>query len=147
MTDQRDMGPFADMDADLVHAITSYGTPPYRQTARVNVRNVDNDDFSTLPTSPLEWIAWMNDAIQDTPEQYRHRLTCILDWHPGYYDTEAWSSLAVGYMRPETDDEMRKRVGRGVEYVREKQDAERRTYEALKQKFGCQPFLMGRTKI
>lgn len=130
-----DMGPFAGMDAALVRAVSSYGTPPYREMVRVTVRDVGHYSFNDLPTTIPEWIEWLNRAHEDTPEEYRDRIKCELQWDAGYYDSGDSASLVIWYDRPETDAEMTERVNRGIAHVRSSETSERAMYEALKRKF------------
>lgn len=133
---EEDCGPFADMDPDLRRAITRYGTEPVRKVVQVSVRSVRDWSFDEMPDSIDGWIAWLNAARSEVPLEYRDDLKCVLQYEPGSRDEGDRSELAVWYERPETDDEMRERVGRGIAYVRSEQLAERRAYEALKAKFG-----------
>lgn len=133
---ERDMGPFAGMDKALERAVTSYGTPPFRESVRVPVRSVDHYSFDELPTTLSEWLAWLEAAKDEAPAEYREHLNCVLNWESGYYDSGDSASLDIWYERPETDEEMTTRVNRGIAYVRGKEASERATYEALKRKFG-----------
>jgi hypothetical protein len=136
MTTKLDKGPFADIAPDLEDAITRYGTPPYRQTVTVSVRSVGNYSFDSLPTDIEAWIDWLDAAKKEVPDQYWDSHRCVLNYESGYYDSGDSASFDICYERPETDEEMTERVGRGIAYVRQGQAAERATYEALKQKFG-----------
>lgn len=130
-----DMGPFAGMDKALYDAVSRYGTPPHRQKVTVTVREVDNYSFDSLPTTIEEWIEWLTDAREETPEEYRAVLNCVCQYERGCYDSGDSASFNVWYERPETDAEMTERVNRGIAYVRENADKERLQYEALKRKF------------
>lgn len=134
--EEKDMGPFKNMDPALVKAITRYGTPPYRQMVVVAVESLGHNQFDSLPCTPSEMIEWLQEAIDRTPEEYRKNLLFSLNWESGYYDSGDSAELIISYERPETDDEMSQRVNRGIAYVYNSIDAERRQYEVLKAKFG-----------
>lgn len=131
-----DKGPFASMGDALERAITSYGTPPYREMVRVSVREIGHYRFDRLPMTLDDWVEWLTEVRTEAPERYRDGVHCVLQWDHGYYDSGATAILAIWYERPETDDEMTLRVNRGIEYVRKREANERTTYEALKRKFG-----------
>jgi hypothetical protein len=134
--DETDMGPFSDMDPEMVRAVTNYGTPPYRNIVSVSVRDVGSYSFNDLPETIDGWITWLEKAKAEAPEQYRNHLNCVLSFDRGHWDEGDSASLDIWYDRPETDAEMTERVGRGLAYVRENAEAERRQYKALKAKFG-----------
>lgn len=139
MEKRGDMGPFAGMDAALERAITSYGTPPYREMVTVKVRDVGHYSFDEMPTTIENWIEWLTEAREEVPEQYRHKLNCVLAWEAGYYDSGDSADFVISYERPETDEEMTARVNDGIEYVNGKAVAERREYDRLKAKFDATP--------
>lgn len=136
MTKRGDMGPFAGMDAELERAITSYGTPPYREMVTVKVRDIGHHSFDEMPTTIEHWIEWLTEAREKVPEQYRHGLSCVLDYEAGSYDSSDSADFVISYERPETDEEMTARVKSGIEYVNRTSAAERREYDRLKAKFG-----------
>lgn len=135
MIDEKDMGPFADMEPALLEAVSQYGTPPFRKIVQVSVRNVGHYSFDEMPTDIDGWIAWLSAARAEVPAEHMPSLVCNLHWDRGYHDSGDSAELVIWYERPETDDEMRERVGRGIAYVRERAEAERRQYEALAKKF------------
>ncbi len=135
MDDKRDMGPFARMDPELEQAVTAYGTPPVREMITINVRNIDDYQFDDLPDTPNAMIDWITAACAEAPPEYQNQLKFSLQHDAGYYDDNSRSDLRIWYDRPETDDEMRKRVGRGINYVRQHEAAERTAYERLKARF------------
>lgn len=136
MTKEKDMGPFAGMDAGLNRAITAYGTPPYRQIKQISIRDVGNYSFDDkLPNTIEGWIKWMSIALKECPTEYQESLRCVLKYKQGYYDSGDSANLSVWYERPETDDEMTERVNSGIAYVLSKDDAERALFERLRKKY------------
>lgn len=136
MTDTHDMGPFAGMEPALVAAISDYGTPPYRETVRVVVRDVGSYSFDRLPTTVEGWIGWLDKARANVPPEHAATLTCVLSYERGRWDEGDSADLIVSFTRPETDAEMEERVGRGVAYLNEREAKERAAYMALRAKFG-----------
>lgn len=136
MTDQKDMGPFAGMDRELNRAISSYGTPPYREIVQITIRDVGSYSFDKLPNTIEGWQEWLATAHAECPKEYLESLRCILRFEDSYYDSGASASLNVWYERPETDAEITERVNRGIAYVRGAEQQERATFEALKRKYG-----------
>lgn len=62
----------------------------------------------------------------------RADATVVLD---GKY--EETSKLVISYPGMESDEAVQHRIARCLDYVREKLEGERRTFERLKQKFGA----------
>jgi len=131
-----DMGPLADMDPALAQAITNYGTPPHRQIVQITVEDVGSYRFDRMPDTLDGWIEYLGDIKAKIPAEYLDTHQVKLEYESGYYDSGDSASFKVWYERPETDAEMIERVGRGIAYVRDSADNERRQYEALKRKFG-----------
>ena len=134
--EEEDMGPWSSMPPDLVRAVSQYGTPPYRESVRVPIREVGNYSFDELPRTIDDWIKWLELARAEVPTQYQQALHCVLSWEDGSYDDYGSASFDVWYDRPETDDEMIERVGRGIRYVQGETEKERQQYERLRAKFG-----------
>lgn len=130
-----DMGPFAGMVPALEEAITQYGTPPERQAITVYVRDLGNYEFDNFPDTPKGMIDWIIAACDDAPMEYRDHLKFYLEYEQGSYGDGDSAALKIWYERPENDDEMRERVGRGINYVREREEHERNEYERLKVRF------------
>lgn len=128
--------PFADMDPVLKAAVTRYGTPPEREVVKINVRAEASYSFENLPDTIEGWIDWLSVARNEVPAEYRAETKCVLSFDHGYYDDGASADFSIWYERPETDAELIARVNRGIAYVRNQEEQERRTYEALKAKFG-----------
>jgi len=131
-----DLGPFAGMAPALYKAITSYGTPPHRQIVRVSVEDVGSYQFESTPDTIDGWLEYLAEIKAHIPAEYLPSHRVQLEYERGCYDEGDSASFKVWYERQETDEEMTNRVNRGIEYVRQNADAERRQYEALKRKFG-----------
>lgn len=132
---EKDMGPFADMDDDLIAAVTKCGAPPFREIVSVEVADIWGHDFDELPTTPNEFIQWIEGQKLLAPDEYRDRLRFNLEFKSGY-DGGGSANLRIWYDCPETDEEMRERVGYGIKCVQDNEAGDRVEYERLKQKFG-----------
>lgn len=111
MNGEVDRGPFASMDPWLERAVSAYGTPPIRKTVSVMVREIDSYSFEELPTNIDGWIEWLNKALDETPEQHRASLSCVLKYEDDY-DSPGKPSFEIWYDRPETDVEMIERLAK-----------------------------------
>lgn len=136
--EKNDMGPFVGMDAKLVEAISRYGTPPYRGIVQIEVRDIGSYRFDRLPDNIDGWISWFKEARDEAPAEYRGILQCALQFEESYYDSGARASLNIWYERPETDAEMTERVNRGISYIRESEEKDRREFIRLQRKFSPQ---------
>ena len=85
MSEQRDMGPFADMPPDIVRAITSYGTAPYRQEVYVTVLDVGQYSYDELPVTLDEFVQHLVAVKESAPVEYRDKLQITLKHEEGHY--------------------------------------------------------------
>lgn len=96
-------------------------------------RSVTEEVFSEGPCewSPSGFLADINDAIARIPPEFRDEA--VVDLEGGYDES---TSLTIKYTRPETDEEVAKRVAEARRYARGKVENELRVYEELKRKYG-----------
>lgn len=134
-----DMGPFVGMDPELYKAVSRYGTPPHRQIVRITVEDVGSYSFGDTPGTVEGWMEYLGRLKAKIPAEYLSAHSVALEYERGYYDEGDSASFQVWYERPETDAEMTTRVNRGIAWVRDCADTERRQFLALKAKYEGAP--------
>jgi hypothetical protein len=112
----------------------------YRDRQETNVtvfsaEKYDNDwPWSDGVPTLIEVIRWLQDKLNEVPEEYRAVTHCEIDsvssWESSHY-----AQITIEYRRPETDLEMSNRIA-SVEAVQARElIREREKYEMLRAKF------------
>ena len=91
-------------------------------------------EWKWMPKKLVDLIPWAEKYLELVPAEYRD--TAALDTIR-FLDTQRdhWLNVKVHYYRPETDEEMKKRIADEDAQKQEQQRAERQKLEELKERF------------
>jgi hypothetical protein len=87
-----------------------------------------------VPGGALEFIEWLKDLIALVPTEFQDKVYIELGTAIGY-EGDYYTSVRVGYMRPETDVEFARRQGEYEAALRAKEEFERAELVRLKQQY------------
>lgn len=100
-----------------------------RETTRVMLLDSWDSD-GPFPERLVDMLAWAAGLLLEAPVEYREQVTVCVE--TGEYSTH----FEIFYDRPETDEEMAKRVQSEMAWEQSRESRERAAYERLKAKFG-----------
>lgn len=83
--------------------------------------------------TPQQFIDVLRKAIEDTPEEHRHRLVLEISATGGEY---AEPNIDIRYWRPETEQEALSRENHARQVKERREARERAEYARLRAKFG-----------
>lgn len=81
-------------------------------------------------------IGRLTEAVEALPEDQRASAKFSVEEEQYDYDPDPRTAFFISWSRPETDEEQTKRVAAEDAAKKQREDYERRQYEALKAKFG-----------
>lgn len=108
-----------------------------RQEKIVYLVSISGWDEKWPSTKPDEFIKWFQDKIALVPEEYRDTIEILLDSsRSGGGDDDTDPEIVISYKRPETDEEMEKRIESDERYNNRRRKLEIEQYKKLKEKYG-----------
>ena len=93
----------------------------------------DGDDWP--PGDLIGAIAWMQEWLDQIPEEFRPSARIEIESEGAYKDTHH-PRIEISYLRPETAEEEAERAANRALARAQAEARERKQYEALKAKFG-----------
>lgn len=139
MTEQpeSDRGIFSTASPDQWKAMVAYAGEHNLCRGIVSVKIIDlgSYSFDEFPTTIDGAIGFFEKAREQAPREYRDQLQVRLNYENGYRDSGDSAELRIWYDRPETDDEMRARFNKYLDYIRRREAEERAGLARLKAKY------------
>lgn len=111
------------------------GRPTRYDRHQVVLVDAEQYDGGFPPESAEAFVDWLSDLIESVPEEFRGSTTIELNSSSGYEGSH-YAHIKVAYRRPETDEELGRRVQEYERAVAEKEAHDRQEFERLKSKFG-----------
>lgn len=104
------------------------------KTVKVTLLDASRSDGAGWPPDDLAGaIAWMQSHMAAIPEA--HRASAKFEIRASFEYGDPIAMIEVSYERPETAEEIAKRLDREASAVAERENRERLEYELLKEKF------------
>lgn len=100
----------------------------------ITVKVFDKKSEYDLPETPEAFLAYWKEKFERVPEQFRASTRVEVEANTCY--DSAQLSIAVSYVRPETDEEMSRRERDEASRLSAQEENERRQLAALKAKYG-----------
>ena len=85
-------------------------------------------------TYGLDFLEWVSEIVQKTPEEFRHNLRMATEVSERYGDS--YAEIIVSYLRAETEDEIARRKNSEIIWKKDREELERQQFEILKAKYG-----------
>lgn len=95
---------------------------------------VYNEESPEYPTNPVAFLLWWAEKFKEIPEEYMDSAEVEIDAYSCY--DSATTEVTIAYIRPETDEEERLRLGHERLVQESERQRELRLLAELKQKYG-----------
>lgn len=110
------------------------------QRTRVYVRSASlyggSDEHGWPPEPASKFTAWIAAALNEIPAEHRASATIKIGREDMGYDSGDSPTIEISYWRLETDEEIAEREAEWARRQADEMERERRTYLALKAKYG-----------